>query len=56
MAQMGRPKSDNPKNKSVKIRLDEKTCQKLQAYSEKQGISRTEIIRKALHDILDSNQ
>jgi metal-responsive CopG/Arc/MetJ family transcriptional regulator len=56
MAQMGRPKSENPKNQSVKIRLDETMCQKLQAYSKENGISRTEVIRRALKKILETSQ
>lgn len=44
----GRPKSDSPKNKSIKIRFDDGSYDKLLEYCEKHGISRTEAIRKAV--------
>ncbi|MGN0496204.1 MAG: CopG family transcriptional regulator [Lachnospiraceae bacterium] len=44
----GRPKSNNPKNIDVKIRFDEDSHNKLMEYCKKNGITRTEAIRKAV--------
>lgn len=44
----GRPKSKNPKNVDIKIRFDEETHNKLLDYCNKNGITRTEAIRKSV--------
>lgn len=49
---MGRPKSDNPLNVDIKVRIDEKTNKKLLEYCEKHDISRTEAIRKGIDWVL----
>lgn len=49
---MGRPKSDNPKDIDLKIRIDKETNEKLLAYCEKHGITRTEAIRQGIHLVL----
>lgn len=48
----GRPKSKNPKNIDVKVRLDEATNQKLLEYCNKHNITRTEAIRRGIHLLL----
>ncbi len=50
----GRPKVDNPKNIDVKVRLDEKTNQKLLEYCKIHNITRTEAIRQGIHLLLDT--
>ena len=44
----GRPKSENPKNIDVKIRFDEESHKRLISYCEKNNLTRTEAIRKAV--------
>lgn len=52
---MGRPKSDNPKIFDVKVRVDKKTNERLIKYAEKHNITRTEVIRKGIFLVLDSD-
>lgn len=49
---MGRPKIENPKNIDVKVRIDEETAKRLDAYCSKYGIGRAEAIRQGIHLIL----
>lgn len=51
----GRPKSDNPKNIDVKIRFDKQSHDKLMEYCEKNGLTRTEAIRKAVDLLIGYN-
>lgn len=46
-AKMGRP-TDNPKNKEIKIRIDESTLEHLEELSEVQKITRASVIRKGI--------
>ena len=55
MVHIGRPKSDNPKSSSLKVRFDEKTSQRLHDYAKRHNITRTEVIRRGLKQILDSS-
>ena len=48
----GRPKSENPLNVDVKVRLDSETSRRLDDYCKKHGITRTEAIRKGIHLLL----
>ena len=48
----GRPKSDNPKDIDLKIRIDKETNERLLVYCEKHGITRTEAIRQGIHLVL----
>lgn len=48
----GRPKSENPLNIDVKVRLDSDTSKRLDDYCKKHGITRTEAIRKGIHLLL----
>lgn len=52
----GRPKSNNPKNIDVKIRFDEDSHNKLMEYCKKNGLSRTEAIRKAVDLLIGFNK
>lgn len=44
----GRPKSDNPKDIDVKVRFDKQSHEELMEYCKKNGVTRTEAIRKAV--------
>ena len=55
MVQRGRPKAKNPKNNSIKVRLDEETSRRLREYSEKHKIRRTDVVRKGLKELLDAD-
>lgn len=48
----GRPKSENPKNNDVKVRLDEATTIELDRYCTEHGITRAEAIRRGIHLLL----
>ena len=52
MAPMGRPKSDNPKDVDIKVRVDGETNQKLLEYCEQHGITRAEAIRQGIHLVI----
>lgn len=52
MTTMGRPKSDNPKDIDIKVRVDAETNVKLLTYCEKHGITRAEAIRAGVHLLL----
>jgi hypothetical protein len=52
----GRPKAENPKNISIKIRFDEETNESLMKYCEKNKISRTDAIRKGLKMLLSEEK
>ena len=53
---MGRPKSDNPKNIDIKVRIDEETNERLKRYAGKKNLTRTEVIRQGINRILDSDK
>lgn len=48
----GRPKAENPKDIDVKVRFDKDLHDKLLAYCQENGITRTEAIRKGVHLLL----
>lgn len=48
----GRPKVENPKNCDIKVRVDEVTNAELIKYAKKNNITRTEVIRQAIHHFL----
>ena len=52
MSPMGRPKSDNPKNNDIKVRLDEDTHNKLLEYCKKNNITKAEAIRQGIYLLL----
>lgn len=49
MAQIGRPKTDNPKSKPIHVRLDDKELKILDDYSKKHNTTRTEAIRQGIY-------
>lgn len=48
----GRPKSDNPKNHDIKVRIDEATNREIARYADEHGITRTEAIRRGIDLLL----
>lgn len=49
---VGRPKADMPKSTRIGIRLDDFTLSKLETYCKEKGLSKSEVIRKALNEII----
>ena len=52
----GRPKADNPKSIDIKVRLDESTNDKLLAYCKKHNLTRAEVMRMGLLELLSKNK
>lgn len=52
----GRPKAENPKDVDVKVRFDKEMHERLIAYCEANGITRTEAIRRGVHLLLASEK
>ncbi len=48
----GRPKSDNPKNIIIRIRIDEKTNDSLKAYCQKHNVKITDVVREGINRVL----
>ncbi len=48
----GRPKADNPMNVDVKVRIDQTTNEKLEAYCQEHDVTRAEAIRTGIHLLL----
>ncbi|WP_339220170.1 ribbon-helix-helix protein, CopG family [Paenibacillus sp. FSL H8-0332] len=53
---MGRPPSDNPKSKTIEIRVDQEIMSKLDAAAEKLNTSRSAIVRKGIEKVFDELQ
>jgi len=51
---IGRPPSENPKDKTLRIRVDDETLKKLDECSEKLSTNRSEVIRKGIDMVCDS--
>ena len=49
---MGRPKSENPKQVDLKVRIDEETHKRLLEYAESKGVTKAEVVRQGLQRIL----
>lgn len=52
-AKIGRPKSENPKDITVKGRIDAETNERLKEYCEKHNMTITEVIRKGIDVVLE---
>ena len=50
---MGRPRSENPLNVDIKVRIDEETARRLDAYCKEIGKQRAVVIREALVSMLE---
>ena len=49
---MGRP-TDNPKDISLKVRLDKETAERLDECAKKLEVSKAEVIRRGIHKVHD---
>ncbi len=47
----GRPKSDNPKNDRITVRLDEKHSAILDKYSKQKQVDRAEAVRRGIEKL-----
>lgn len=54
MARMGRPKTDNPKQKSIGIRMSDEEREKLLQYASEHDMTITEVVQKAVHLLYDT--
>lgn len=52
----GRPKAENPKNNIIRVRLDDQTTERLDAYCKSNGITRAEAIRQGIHLLLEQKK
>ena len=52
----GRPKAENPKSNDLKVRIDQATMQRLDAYCKEHGITRAEAIRQGIHLLLSTEK
>lgn len=50
---MGRP-TDNPKDISLKVRLDKETAEKLDDCVQALKVSKAEVVRRGVHKVRDS--
>ena len=48
----GRPKAENPKSIDIKVRLDVATNEKLLKYCANHNLTRAEVMRKGLSELL----
>lgn len=48
----GRPKAESPKTIEVKARIDVKTNEKLNRYCEKHNVTRTDVVRMGIDEVL----
>lgn len=49
---LGRPKSENPLNVDVKVRIDQSTNKALLEYCKRLNVTKTEAIREGIHLLL----
>ena len=52
----GRPKANNPKSIDIKVRLDESTNKKLLDYCKKYNLTRAEVMRMGLLELLSKEK
>jgi len=51
---IGRPLSENPKHKTLRIRVDDETLKKIDNCSVKLEINRSDVVRKGIDMVSDS--
>lgn len=54
MKKMGRPKGDNNMERVCTIRMDEQTLKRLEAYCKLMNVAKSEAIREAINNLVDS--
>lgn len=47
-SKMGRPKSNNPKDTMLRVRLDAEYCEKLDECAKRLNITKSEVVRKGI--------
>lgn len=50
VAKKGRPVSENPKDYTLRVRMDEQTLQQLDECCEAENLSRSEVVRKGIQE------
>ena len=53
MKKMGRPKSDNNKDKIVAVRLTEEEHQRLTMYAKKHSLKISDVLKNGLYEVLN---
>ena len=53
MAKVGRPKSEDPKKERITVRLETETAERLSAYAEKLGLTKSEVVTQVLKSVLE---
>lgn len=56
MAKMGRPKSDNAKDKIVALRLTEDEHARLLQYADKYSLKMSDVLKKGLDNLYDNEE
>lgn len=52
----GRPKALKPKSVEVKARIDEETDCRLKQYCEEHNVTRTDVVRKGIENVLGNKK
>ena len=52
----GRPKVDNPKDKSIKVRFDDDLYSRINDYAEEYELPRAEVIRKGVKLLVEQKK
>lgn len=55
-AKIGRPLSSNPKQNDIKVRIDNKTHEKLLKYCNAKGVTKAEAVRGAIVEMLEKEK
>ena len=53
MSKMGRPKSDNNKDKIVAVRFTEEEHQRLTMYAKKHSLKMSDVLKNGLYEVLN---
>lgn len=56
MAKMGRPKIDNPKQKSIGIRMSDEEREKLLQYASEHDKTITEVVQEAVNKLYEADE
>ncbi len=56
MRKVGRPKSEDPKDERITIRLREEDFKRLQEYADRLGVSKSEVLAQGLSMLLDQDR
>ena len=56
MAKMGRPKSDNAKERIVAVRLTDDEHKRLTMYAERHSLNMSDVLKSGLYNILENQE